>query len=334
MKKRLMQRAFFFAILLPAASLLYAGGSKDSQAVPAGPENGTEAPVKIRFAIQPGDIQPVIARELGYLKEEGLDVEYSIFSYGPPIIEAFTSRSVDFGLLGDLPAYAGIANGVDITILGTYSTSAIHIGLAVRDAANIKKFSDLRGKKISVPFGSNSQPLLYLYLERGGLSDTDLEVINLSFPDSVSSIVAGRIDATVISEPFLSQALKPGTGVSLLATAEGIKLFVNPLIGRGDFVKRYPKQTAKLLRAWNKAGLWAKANREEAAKIVSQEYGLDLEVIQSNIDKRQLDLALPPDRVDALIIGAKQSLQYGLILKDIDVAGHIDLSYLKAAGIQ
>ncbi|MFP3040493.1 aliphatic sulfonate ABC transporter substrate-binding protein [Treponema primitia] len=328
MKRNLLLALFVFSVLSVG---LYAGGTKDQPSSVA--PGSTEAPVKIRLAIQPGDIQPTLGQELGYFKEEGLDVELITFSYGPPIIEAFTSKNVDFGLLGDLPAYSGIANGVDITIVGTYSTSETHIALAVRDAANIKKLEDLKGKKVSVPFGSNSQPLLYLYLQKAGLKDTEVEIINLSFTDSVAAIATGRIDATVISEPNLSRALHSG-GVSQLATAEGLKLFVNPIIARGEFITVNPLQTAKLLKILDKAGKWAKENRDEAAQIISDFSGVDLESIKLNIDKRDLNLALPKDRINALVIGADQSLSYGLLTQKIDVAGHIDVSYLEAAGIQ
>ncbi|MDR3279846.1 MAG: ABC transporter substrate-binding protein, partial [Synergistaceae bacterium] len=37
-------------------------------------------------------------------------------------------------------------------------------GIAVRSDRNINSFSDLKGKSIGVPFGSNTQPLVYLYL--------------------------------------------------------------------------------------------------------------------------------------------------------------------------
>jgi aliphatic sulfonates family ABC transporter substrate-binding protein len=313
------------ALVLAALTPVYGAGTKEA----AG-----SGDAKIRLAVQPGDIQPYVAEHLGYFKDEGITVELSSFSYGPPIIEAFASKGVDFGLVGDLPAYSGIANGIDITIIGSYSTSETQNGLIVRDAANIKRLEDLRGKKISVPFGSNSQPLLYLYLERAKLKDTDVEIINLSVNDAVTSIIAGRIDAAVVWEPALSLATKKGNGVSQLASAEGFKLFVNPIIARGEFLAQYPQETAKLLKALDRAGIWAKEHQEEAAKIVSDATNIDIDAIRINIRKRGLSPSLPQDRIDALIKGAAQSYQYGLITKPIDVAAHIDTSYLKAAGIQ
>jgi aliphatic sulfonates family ABC transporter substrate-binding protein len=295
---------------------------------------GVEEPVVIRFAIQPGDVHPVVAEKLGYYADEGLTVEHSVFSYGPPIIEAFTSKSVDLGLVGDLPAFSGIVNGIDIVIVGIASSSDTQNGIIVRDAANIKRLEDLKGKKVSVPFGSNSQPLLYLYLERAGLKDTDAEIINLPITDAVTSIVAGQIDAAVVWEPNLSAATKAGSGISILALAQGYKLFANPIIARGEFVTKYPQQTAKLLKVLHKAGVWAKANQDEAAQIVSDASGINVDAVKINISKRDYTLPLNKERTDALLLSAEQSYRYGLIAEKIDLASHIDTSYLEAAGVQ
>jgi aliphatic sulfonates family ABC transporter substrate-binding protein len=310
------------------------GGKK--AAAPAGtaaaPE--VEQPVTIRFAVQPGDVAPQVADRLGYFKEEGLDVELSVFSYGPPIIEAFTNKSVDIGLVGDLPAFSGIANGVDVQIVGIYHSSDKSHGLIVRDSARINSLPDLKGKKMAVPFGSNCQPLIYLYLEKGGLKDTDVEIINLSINDLVTSIVAGRIDAAVGWEPQISAATQSGNGVSLLTYSEGYKLFVNPIIARGEFVKQYPEQTAKFLRAIHRAGLWAEEHTDEAAQFLYDVFQIDPEATKKSIVVKEFRVDLSPERIDALLQSAEQSYQYGLINQKIDVASHIDTSYLKAAGIQ
>ncbi len=290
--------------------------------------------VKIRFAVQPGDIQPFVAEKLGYFEDAGLDVELIQFSYGPPIIEAFTSKAVDFGLLGDLPVYSGIANNVDLKIIGTYSSSSISKGLLVRDDANIKELSDLKGKKVAVPFGSNSQPLLYLFLEKGGLTEEDVEIINLSFTDSVTSIIAGDIQAAVVGEPQLSLASAEGNGVSIFSDATGLKLFVNPIIGRGEFTDKYPELTSKFLGALEKAAEYATENVDEAATIASDATEIDEYAVKANLTKNELYLALPQEKIDALVTGAEQAYEFELIKEKIDILSYIDTSYLEAAGVQ
>ena len=62
----------------------------------------------LKIGRQPGDVVTTIALEKGFFEEEGLDVEVSVFSYGPPIVEALTSGDLDVGLLGDQPAFSAI----------------------------------------------------------------------------------------------------------------------------------------------------------------------------------------------------------------------------------
>jgi ABC-type nitrate/sulfonate/bicarbonate transport system substrate-binding protein len=161
-----------------------------------------------------------------------------------------------------------------------------------------------------------------------------VEIINLSVTDSVTSIVSKRIDAAVVWEPNLSVAIQPGNGVSLFATAVGYKLFVNPVIARGEFVSEYPEQTAKFLRAIHRAGLWAKEHPDEAAQFVFDATQVDPVATKNNIAARDYRATLSPERIEALVKSAEQSYQYGLITKQIDVSSHIDPSFLKAAGIQ
>jgi aliphatic sulfonates family ABC transporter substrate-binding protein len=312
---------------------VFSGGKKDAPSSGAA-ANGPEQPVKIRFAIQPGNVH-ILAKELGYFEKEGLDVEISTFSYGPPIIEAIASKSVDFGLLGDLPVFSGIANGIDITIPAIASSSYLSYGIIARKASGVQTLGDLKGKKIALPFGSNVQPLLHLYLEKAGVKETEIELINLSAIDAVGAILAGQVDAAVIWDPYLTIAVLQSQGsVSLLATAEGYKLFANPVIARGEFTAKYPEQTVKFFRALNATIAWVLANEEEGMKILAEVSEVPLDVIKINLPKSDITLNLTQERIDAIVSSAAQSYKYGLLTQEIDVASHIDSSFLKAAGVQ
>jgi aliphatic sulfonates family ABC transporter substrate-binding protein len=309
-------------------------GGATAPAATTTPEPAAPAGVTIRLATQPSVFQPAVAQEKGYFTEEGLNVVLENFSYGPPIIESITAKEADFGFLGDLPAFNGIANGADIIIVGTIGTSEVMHSIIVRDASNIASLADLKGKKIAVPFGSNTQPLVYLFLDKGGVSPDDVEIINLAVTDAVTSIVKGDIDAAVIWEPNVTVALKPGNGVSVLATAEGVKLFVDPLIARSEFTNAHPEETAKLLRALDKAGQWAMENPAEAAALVAQISSIDEDSLRITLAKKDLSMHLTPEGIEALQMGADQAFKYELTTKQLNITDYINTTYLEKAGIQ
>ncbi|MFP3040497.1 aliphatic sulfonate ABC transporter substrate-binding protein [Treponema primitia] len=323
----------FAVIALFGSVQIFAGGGAQSTA-PAAVPGGKEQPVKIRLASTvTSQTHARIAEKLGYFTDEGLDVDFTVFAYGPPEIEAFTAGSLDIGTVGDLPSYSAIANGVDLVIVGFYSTSDTITGILVRDAANIKSFADLKGKKVAVAFGSNNHPLLYQYLDLGGVKESDVEIFNLPLSEQVSALVTGRIDAVVTSEPRITQAVQAG-GITLLSDTKGIRVFSNPVIAHTAFLKTYPEQAAKLLRALDKAGRWANANADEAGQLIADITGGSKESQVLAITKAQLDFTLTKERVDNFVLGAELSHKYGLIPEKIDVRSHVDDSFLKAAGVQ
>ena len=288
----------------------------------------------LKIGRQPGDVVTTIALEKGFFEEEGLDVEVSVFSYGPPIVEALTSGDLDVGLLGDQPAFSAISNGVGIEIFSAVGSSNQRHGLIARDDSGIESLEDLKGKKVAVPVGSNAQPLLYIYLEAAGLTDSDVEIVNLGVTDAETSIIAGDIDAAVVYEPHFTSVATEENGVHVVTDAEGYKDYVTLEVLRTDYAKENPEQIAKLLRAWNKAIEWANENQEEAAQIVYDADGVDKETTLKYFETTEVHLNLTESDVKAIVAGEEQSYKYGLIENDFDVNDYINYEYLELAGLR
>ena len=268
-----------------------------------------------------------------YEKELGVKVKFVQFDSGKDVNTAMTSKSLDIALLGSTPASIGISQNLPYEVFWIHDVIGKNEALVAKNKANINSIKDLKGKKIGVPFGSNAQPLVYLYLEKAGLTEKDVEILNVAAADIPATIVKGDIDAGVVWEPVLSVAAKEGNPVKLLATAEGIKYFVDPIIARSEFTEAHPEETAKLLRALNKAGEWSSENQQEAAEIVNKSTQVDLEALLITLSKKNLSSKIDQEWTDAFVQGEKDALKYELLKKDIDVLGHIKTEYLKAAGL-
>ncbi|MDR3166291.1 MAG: aliphatic sulfonate ABC transporter substrate-binding protein [Synergistaceae bacterium] len=323
--KKLAGAVFFLMILALNIFLLV-------NCAPASGATGEKA--KLILASQPSVFQPVIAREKGFFTEEGLDVEINQFSYGPPIVEAITAKNADFGFLGDMPAYSAIANNAGVIVIGSIGVSSVMHGIAVRSDRNIDSLEDLKGKAIGVPFGSNAQPLVYLYLDKANLTENDVEIFNVAAADITAALVRGDIDAGVVWEPVLSVAIKEGNNVKLLATAEGIKLFADPIIARKEFIEAHPEETTKLLRALDRAGAWAHEHQQEAAELQNKATEVDMEALLLTLAKKDLSAGINDEWLSSFEKGAHDAFKYGLLKKEINVRNYVNLEFLKAAGIQ
>jgi sulfonate transport system substrate-binding protein len=326
------KRLLLVAAVVMSLGLLTGCGAKESS------DGGSDSGEKtvIRVGVQNSIPIPYLAEVYGYFEDEfkndNVTVELKEFSLGPAIIEAVNSGDLDIGFLGDVPTLSGLVNGGSYKIIGRYE-SAYSSYLIARDDANIKNLSDLKGKKLAYAFGSTQTALVYGYLEDAGLSDTDVELVNLSFADIITSIANGNIDAAVVDELRATTAVNNG-GVSKIKNSEGYKLFVNPIIATNDFSSKNPELVARVLKVLQKTALYVADHQDEAVAKAAERIGVDKSSIEAIIKNYNLEVLLTSTEIEAMKTNAKAAYKYGVIKSDLDVSKYIDTSYLEKAGLQ
>ena len=107
----------------------------------------------------------------------------------------------------------GIVSTIDTMIPHLKTGKEFQYVLALDDSAGgdgivarkeIKSVRDLRGKRVAVQEGSVSQFFLNVLLRDAGLSEKDVRIVNMKPGDAGAAFVAGRVDAAVTWEPWLS----------------------------------------------------------------------------------------------------------------------------------
>jgi len=295
------------------------------------------SPLVVRYGYQPGQVQIEIAREQGWMEQEfakdGITFTYETFVAGPPLIEAFAGGRLDFGQVGDQPAIQARANHVDAKAIGLYVSSEKAYALLVRKGSGIASLKDLKGRKVGVTIGSVGHQLLYLFLKSQGLEPSDVQQVNLLPGDILSSLSAGHIDAAVTWEPFLTQAVLNGSS-TILQDATGFKKVACPIIARADFLKAHPDVAVRLLKIFDRANRWAKANPDKAVALVAKSVGFKPEALRPAFDKNDLDLRITPEARKSIQETEIFLRENGVIRNDVAVADLIDTRYLVAAGLQ
>lgn len=316
-----------FAMLMTA--VLFTGvltGCGNSSEVNTQTEAGSED-LTIRLGMLAGHYLPVVALNHGFFDERGVKVELVTFDTGAAEIEAFTSGDLDVIQTGDLPILNGISNGVDLKIVGSYNVSTQINGLVVRDEANIKSFADLKGHKVSVPFGTNIQPLLYDYLELGGLTQDDVEIVNLNNADSSNALLTGDVDAAVLWDPFLENC-KLQDGLTMLADTTDLRSFVCPISASTKFVENHPEELKNLLSALNDASKYADDNVKEAAEETAAYYEMDnAEAVELSIVKVDSRVALTDEKIEALLLGAQSCFKYDIVENEVNLEDYISRDF-------
>lgn len=148
-----------------------------------------------------------VAEQKGWYEDQGLDVELILFPSGPPLLEAMASGSIDVGALGGVPTLRTAAQEVfPLNILSPVADVSSSLNIVAKEEIN--SLEDLKGKDVSIPWGTTQHLVMAQALEQNGMSLDDVNLIQMESIDGQSAFVAGRLDAVIPVPASLRQVLK------------------------------------------------------------------------------------------------------------------------------
>ena len=160
-----------------------------------------------------------IADKLGYFSDEGLSVTVSNFRSASDMVAPLGTGELDAGA-GSPSAglYNAVLRGVRIKIVADkassppgYGATKILVRKDLVDNGRYRQLSDLKGMKFAMnaPGVSNTATLNAL-LKMAGLQYSDVDTVNLPFPDHVAALKNKSVDASASVEPGPAIAIKNG----------------------------------------------------------------------------------------------------------------------------
>lgn len=233
------------------------------------------APLKIGYSDWPGWAVWEIAIEKQWFKEEGVAVEFEWFDY---------VASMDAYAAGKLDG-VGMTNG-DALVTG--STGARSVMILMNDYSDgndmvvakpgIGSISELKGKKIGVEVGFVSHLLLLNALEKNGMTEADVELVNVPTNETPQVLASGEVDAIVAWQPSSSQALNQVPGSKAIYTsADEPGLIYDLLAVSPSSLDARRDDWKKVIKVWYRAVDYLNdpKTRDDAVKIMASRVGLD-----------------------------------------------------------
>lgn len=213
-----------------------------------------------------------IAKDKGFFKEEGLDIDIKIMD-GPGQREsAYLAGELDF--FPNTPdAFAIFATqGAKGKMIMPMDESWGADGLVAKK--EITTVKDLIGKEVGFQSGITSHFFLLYLLDQVGLNVKDVQQVNLGAGEAGAAFIAGKIDAAVTWEPWLTKARELPTGHILATSKDTPGLLVDVLMASNEMLKQNRKDVLAFMRAWFKTVEYFKNNKEECIPIISTAFKL------------------------------------------------------------
>lgn len=184
-----------------------------------------------------------------FFTAEGIEVEWELFTYGPPMMEALAAGDINIATgLGAAPAITSFANGSEIEFIYQQAADFSSVGLLVREDSGINSLEDLKGKKVASAVGSAAFISFLQGLEFHDLSEADIEVVNLAAADSLTPLVSGEVDAVATWEPFTSQFANQDDIKDLWRINDDNVISPNVIAANTNFAHENPEIVAKYLQ--------------------------------------------------------------------------------------
>lgn len=265
------------------------------------------------------------------LKSEQVKVEWVLSQGSNKALEFLNGRSLDFGSTAGAAALIGKANGNPIKSIYVYSKPE-WTALVTSANSSIKSVADLKGKKIAATRGTDPFIFLLRALDKEGLSDKDVEIVQLQHADGRTALEKGDVDAWAGLDPHMAKSeLEKG---SRLFFREPNFNSYGILNVREEFAQKYPDYVNRVLGAYEKARQWAIQNPAELRQVLVQESKLTDAVAAKQLERTDLSNSRIGDAQRAVITAAGDILKAsGVIPNSTDVnqtvSSLIDTQYVE-----
>lgn len=213
---------FFVFLLISALAVTACTSQVPPQAPPVAAEpEMTRVNVALIPLVSNGPL--FIAKEEGYFARQGIDVEFVKFQNLAASLPVLVDGKI--GVTGG-PLLPGIVNSIakeaNVRIVAEkgkvgqeYCTvTAVVVRRDLYEKGIVRNVSDLKGRKI---MGSSEQQYtLFRALALGNLTADDVEIVAMDYPSALVALKNQALDAGVLTEPYLTQAVTSGAGVVLV----------------------------------------------------------------------------------------------------------------------
>ena len=216
-----------------------------------------------------------LARDKGFFKENGLNVELQIIEDAALYMAAVAAGQLDgnASTIDEIMKYR--SEEFCFKAVVALDDSFGGDGVLVRDDVNSLK--DLKGKQVGMNQGSVSQFWFNILLKREGMTEADLEITNMTADDAATAFIAGQIPAAVTWEPHLSLVRTKKEGKVLIDSTQTPGLIVDVVDLTCDYIDKNPKDVEAFTKGLYKAVEFIKTNPDEANAIMAKGVGGYLE---------------------------------------------------------
>jgi NitT/TauT family transport system substrate-binding protein len=235
-----------------------------------------------------------VGRDLKIFEKHGLDVEIVMITGAARSVAALLGNSTHFATGSATGALAAAIRGSDLRIIAA-SYNKFPYAFVVKPEIRTPK--DLRGKRVNIlNYGGSNDLALQLALKEWGMKLSDIQVIiGGDAPTRMGALMAGRIDATILSPPHLTIAAKGGYRILADMGEMSANFTQSSLYVKGSALREHRDRVKRFLRGYAEAIHVIKTDRVRTMKVFAHRMRIDdSEIVRTTYEYFAPRFSFPP----------------------------------------
>ena len=245
-------------------------------------------PLKVAYSDWPGFTLIEVAKQKGWFKEAGIEVELLWFDYLPSI-DAFAAGKVDAVTVVAADAIVSGASGAKskfIAVLDYSNGNDMIIG-----KPGVDSIKALKGKKVGLELTLVEHLLLMKALEKNGMKQADVELVNTATNETPQVLASGQVSAVGAWYPVSGQALKAvPQSKPLFTSADAPGLIYDVLAVSPTSLAKRKADWEKYVKVYYKCVDYVLDPRtqDDAVKIMAARVGVEPDIYKANLPGTKL----------------------------------------------
>lgn len=211
-------------------------------------ETSSEEPIKIGVSAFPGWFMWYVAEGEGFFEKNGVNAELVWFPVYSDSLQAFNTGKVDMVCASLCDMIAPYEQGVDFRI--PLITDNSDGGDGIVAANGIESVKDLKGKTVATEYGAIDHFFLLNALESNGMTEDDINFVNMTIQDAGPALISNTIDAACLLEPVISMATADGQHKLIYSTKETPGLIQDLTVVQTDVLNNRREDVKKIIKSF------------------------------------------------------------------------------------
>jgi NitT/TauT family transport system substrate-binding protein len=234
----------------------------------------TKFPFRLNWTLYGEHAPFFVARDKGFYKEEGLEVEIQEGSGSTTVAQLVANATSPVAYVDAATMMRGVGAGMPIKAVGVTLQQSPMAFIYRADAARPTKIADIKGSRIAITAGDASLAIFTAFMGKLGMKVDDVQMITVANPAAKEQAVLNK-QADALLGYFMDQGprMQLQTGVKMgwtrLYDMAGVSTLSSAIVINNNWVKD-PKNEdllKRFLRASQRGWDYSNKNRAEAAEI-------------------------------------------------------------------